>query len=430
MKKFDFKYARTALMDALRGRSPLVQERTAGLTRQAKGIGRTRPGGSGNRVSKRVASRFFAGALAACTLAAAQSLAAETRAGVFVGANAGEQIFETGSRQPDLRGFAGGSRLTYPRNFNFFGAYLLFLQGPLEFRAALGGTGWYVESGEARNEDFTLNERSTVRRNGFDESNWSFRDSAYVITGSRNFADAKGRSSLIDWRTDLLARFFPFAPRATARAEGLFLELGLSYWYNKQYVYDATQYIGSGSTILIAPIGQGNSLSNVIWEVPIGAGYRMGAGDWAFDVVFAVISGYNYGRDFHFQRNITFEIKHGYGTGFYLRSGAEYRLSEATSLRLNLWTRRYYSEGLLHSRGGLGEEALLVAFSGSQRMWLSSKESSFDVSIERRLSWGAGAASEPAPHAPQPAAPDAVQEPAPDARSPAVTDAPPASGID
>ncbi len=301
---------------------------------------------------------------------------------------------------------------------------MLFLEGPLEFRAALGGTGWYVESGEARNEDFTLNERSTVRRNGFDESNWSFRDSAYVISGSRNFADAKGRSSLIDWRSDLLVRFFPFAPRATTRAEGWFLELGLSYWYNKQYVYDATQFIGSGATLLIAPIGQGNSLSNVIWELPFGAGYRTGAGDWSFDVAFAVINGYNYGRDFHFQRNITFEIKHGYGTGFYLRSGAEYRLSDATSLRLNLWTRRYYSEGLLHSRGGLGEEALLVAFSGSQRMWLSSKESSFDLSIERRLSWNAGSASDPEAErqTPQTTQPDGAPDTAPDE--------PPTTGID
>ncbi len=358
----------------------------------------------------RSGSGWLAAALLVCAFASAtQSASAETRVGAFAGANAGEQIFETGSRQPDLRGFAGGSRLTYPRNFNFFGAYLLFLEGPLEFRAALGSTGWYVESGEARNEDFTLNERSTVRRNGFDESNWSFRDSAYVITGSRNFADAKGRSSLIDWRSDFLMRFFPFAPRTIERAEGLFLELGINYWYNKQYVYDATQFIGSGSTILLAPIGQGNSLSNVIWEVPIGGGYRAVAGDWTFDVAFAVINGYNYGRDFHFQRNITFEIKHGYGSGFYLRSGAEYRLSEATSLRLNLWTRRYYSEGLLHSRGGLGEEALLVTFSGSQRMWLSSKESSFDVSIERRLAWGADGA--------------------PDSGAPPVSDPPP-SGID
>jgi hypothetical protein len=206
-----------------------LQERTGASSRQAKADSNKRSGRA------RRGSGLFIGVLAACALAvASQSLAAETRAGAYVGANAGEQIFETGSRQPDLRGFAGGSRLTYPRNFNFFGAYLLFLEGPLEFRAALGGTGWYVESGEARNEDFTLNERSTVRSNGFDESNWSFRDSAYVITGSRNFADAKGRSSLIDWRSDLLARFFPFAPRATVRAEGLFFELGVSYWYNKQ----------------------------------------------------------------------------------------------------------------------------------------------------------------------------------------------------
>lgn len=409
-----------------------MQERTGGLSRQAKGFLSLRRGRG------RAQSAWFVGALAVCTFAAAaQSLAAETRAGAFVGANAGEQIFETGSRQPDLRGFAGGSRLTYPRNFNYFGAYLLFLEGPLEFRAALGGTGWYVESGEARNEDFTLNERSTIRRNGFDESNWSFRDSAYVITGSRNFADAKGRSSLIDWRTDWLVRFFPFAPRTSNRAEGLFLELGLSYWYNKQYVYDATQFIGSGSTVLLAPIGQGNSLSNVIWEIPVGGGYRAGAGDWSFDVAFAFISGYNYGRDFHFQRNITFEIKHGYGTGFYLRSGAEYRLSEAASLRLNLWTRRYYSEGLLHSRGGLGEEALLVAFSGSQRMWLSSKESSFDLSIERRLSWNSDAAPAPAPAPdPTPATPQRVDPtepqtpPRPDSTDPVENDAPPASGID
>ena len=92
-------------------------------------------------------------------------LSAETELelGLLGGRNEGEQIFSTGSKTPDLLGFAGGSRLTYPRNFNYGGFFANLRFAPLEANLRFSTTGWYVGTGTARNEDFTLNQRSTIR---------------------------------------------------------------------------------------------------------------------------------------------------------------------------------------------------------------------------------------------------------------------------
>jgi len=313
-------------------------------------------------------------------------LRAEQRVGLLLGRNGGDLVFETGSKQRDLIGFAGGSRLTYPRDFNYAGLGYFYGGDGVELRARVQTTGWQINPGTSTNEDFTLNQRSSIRRNGFDTGNWSFRDSAYVIGGSRNFAVAQGRTSLIDHQMEALLRFYPSAyNNASDQNAGFFLETGLRYSYNKQYVYDAVQWISTRSFFFYGPIGRGNSLSNVIWEIPVGAGYRWEQDRWAFDASFMIISGWSYGRDFHFQRNITFEIERASGDGFLYRIGPEYRWNDDYLLRMSLYGHRYYSRGLLRPRGGLGQEALFIAFSGKQTVWLSTKQAGVEFSLERRL---------------------------------------------
>ncbi|MBX7058278.1 MAG: putative porin [Leptospirales bacterium] len=294
----------------------------------------------------------------------------------------GDLIFETGSRSPDFSGFRGGSRLTYPRNLVQPGLGLRWGVGAWELGAQLQGTGWRQHPGRARNEDFTLQPESTIRRNGFDSSNWSYRDSAYVISAGRNFADAHGRSSMTEYGAGLRVRWFPFDDQSR---EGLFAEAQLQYRYNKQYIYDAWQFIGAGNVIFYSPIGSGNTLTNVIWEYPLGPGYRFSSGPWRFETALLINNGFNRGRDFHLQRAITFHIKNGAGDGGILRGAIGYKIDESYRLEFVMEARRYFSTGELSSTGGLGSEAVLVAVAGPQRVWLSEKEFRTNLSLWARI---------------------------------------------
>ncbi len=321
-------------------------------------------------------------ALVLLSLIPFSQLAAEIEAAAILQTTSGDLIFETGSRNPDLSGFRGGSRLTYPRNLVHGGVAIAWNGAGWESQLQMQTTGWRQRPGRARNEDFVLQPEGTIRGNGFDTSNWSYRDSAYVISGGRNFADARGRSSMNESGIGVQLRYFPFYPEERS---GLFAEAQLQYRYNKQYIYDAWQFIDLGAAYFYGPIGSGNSLSNNFWEAPIGLGYRFVIGELHLETAFLINSGYNSGRDFHVQRAITFEIRNGAGDGILLRTAGRYPISERGALSVSFEARRYFSVGELHSRGGLGREAFFVAISGPQRVWLSEKEFRVTLAYWHRL---------------------------------------------
>ncbi|MEQ9363395.1 MAG: putative porin [Leptospirales bacterium] len=312
----------------------------------------------------------------------------EIQASLIFGRNEGEQIFETGSRTPDITGFAGGSRLTYPRNHNFAGLGLALIRSPVEVHLRATTTGWYIDPGGARNEDFTLPPNSTESRSGFDTGDWKFGDSAYTIAGNQNFADARARASLSRYDLEALVRAFPFQlfrPVGARENTGPYLGGALRYSYAKYYVYDAIQYVRTTNGPFLGPIGIGNSLADSVLEFPLGAGYRYRSGDFTYDALFMINSGYNRSRDHHIQRAVNFQIRQGAGDGFFLRLGVDYRIDRDHSITARFFGRRYYSRGFIRTDGGLGQEALLVALAGKQQVWLNTKEAGVEFEITRTL---------------------------------------------
>ncbi len=317
----------------------------------------------------------------------------EIQASLIMGRNGGEQIFETGSRTPDLTGFAGGSRLTYPRNHNFGGLGLALIRSPIEVHLRGTTTGYAIDPGGARNEDFVLPSNSQERSNGFDTGNFQFRDSAYIYSGNRNFADARARSTLSRYDLEALLRVFPFdvasrlngGSRSSAN-QGLYVATALRYSYSKYRVYDAIQFARTTRGPFLGPIGIGNSLADSVLETPLGLGYRIQSGRVDYDLLFMINSGYNRSRDHHVQRALNFRVEQASGDGFLLRLGAKYWLTEEYAIAARWYGRRYYARGFLTTDGGLGQEALLVGLSGRQQVWLSTKEAGIEFEITRVLS--------------------------------------------
>jgi hypothetical protein len=172
-------------------------------------------------------------------------LFSETIFGPTFERSGGEYIFETGNKHPNLSGIRGGSRISFPREFNLFGFQAAILKDKWEVRGAFKTTGWYQKSGQARDEDFVLGSVSTERGTKIATREWSYDDSATVYSGSRNFADGKGKSTINEHRTEIFARYYfgnSFA-NPWIQGSGLFLSGGARYSYFKYIFYDVNQFI-------------------------------------------------------------------------------------------------------------------------------------------------------------------------------------------
>ncbi len=321
--------------------------------------------------------------------------AVDVRAGLIYGRNEGKHVLETGSRTPDASGFAGGSRLTYPRNFDYYGLRLDFSRSLIDAGFSYRTTFRYVDTGTTYNEDFVLPlSNSSQHENGFDTSKWAFRDSAEIFSGNRNFALSYARTDMqhYDLEASLKLYVSPLVqlwqtgrlPRSDAD-DGLYLGASLRYAYFKFNTYDAVQWIGTGSLLLYGPIGLGNSFANSVLEFPVGPGYRFRTGKFRFDANLLLVSGYNYARDHHVQRGINFIVEYGGGEGFLLNLGAEYHLNEDYDISLRFYGHRYYSRGQLQAEGGYASEALVVALAGSQAVWINTKEAGLEFAVRRRI---------------------------------------------
>ncbi len=140
-------------------------------------------------------------ALIICAWALPAALHAETHLSAQGGRNLGEQIWEAGSRLPGLYsadGLGSGSRITYRRDFTYGGFNLEQRTGAWRYGLSFATTGWYVDSGGARDEDFKMTIASGVQEGGFNPYTYKFYDSAHTFTGTRNFADARARATLSD----------------------------------------------------------------------------------------------------------------------------------------------------------------------------------------------------------------------------------------
>ncbi len=302
--------------------------------------------------------------------------------------NDGSTIFEIGSKQPDITGVAGGSRITYPRCFAYTTGGVTFFLGHASVSADFGATGHALRSGTGRDEDFFL--YSTSREDGAKVSvqDGRFKDSAYVFSGGKNWADSRGKISLVEYRGRVSTRVSPWsASNPFEHESGAFFLMAYEHVYSKYRFYDAVQYNAvpvisvGGLPFSLTPIGTGLSFTNVAGEGSIGAGAAWHPSRvFGFEVSFAPSLGYADSRDFHSLRGITF-IMHSAGAGFQYSLDSLIFPREDLLLRLSLTGHRMYARGNVRARG----LDLLYNFAPPQQMYLNTKEWGAQMSAELRL---------------------------------------------
>ncbi|WP_156825432.1 putative porin [Leptospira yanagawae] len=324
-----------------------------------------------------------------------QSLFPEVIWGPSIEKSGGEYIFETGNKFPNLSGIRGGSRISFPRTFTLFGIQGIYIKDKWEINGKLKTTGWNQKSGEARDEDFLLGTISIENTTNIATREWSYRDSATVYSGSRNFADGKGKSTIVENRFEIYGRYYfqDASPDYWKDGSGFFLSTGVRYSYFKYLFYDVNQFIDS-TPVIYTPIGIGLSFSNDLWEVFYGGGYRFSKGDIYFDLNFMPSIGRIKTRDFHIQRNINFfSDNYGFGWSSKLEIGYKFYPNWLSYFRLN--HRRFFSEGRFTSQGGLTVSDLSSNLVSGFKSHINIKDYSIEIGVLNKINWDNNAETEP-----------------------------------
>lgn len=312
-------------------------------------------------------------------------VAADLRAEISIsatgGTNRGEHILEAGSRLPGLFSADGrgrGSRITYRRDFNQGGFELYRAAGAWRYGVSFSTTGWYVNSGGTRDEDFYMTIASGAQEAGYNHINNNFYDSAHTFTGTRNFADAEARSTVSDYSVLAPVRYY-FEPREYQ--SGFFLLGAARYSYFDFFVFDVIQFVDT-DPIFIAPVGEGLRFANSTLEIHGGGGYsRYFENGIGLELSAYGLGGTNRARDFHIQRALNFVVFEAYGTGFGYNLSVLYRLGNSMQFRAGIYGHRYYSRGLMKTTGGYATEDVLSTFGGPFSVWINTKEAGADVGI-------------------------------------------------
>ncbi|WP_407658612.1 putative porin [Leptospira limi] len=302
----------------------------------------------------------------------------------------GEYIFETGNKYPNLSGIRGGSRISFPRTFTLFGIQGIYTKDRWEINGKLKTTGWNQKSGEARDEDFFLGTVSTENSTNIATREWSYRDSATVYSGSRNFADGKGKSTIVENRIELFGRYYfqDANPDYWKEGSGFFIATGARYSYFKYLFYDVNQYIES-TPVFYAPIGLGLSYSNDLWEFFYGGGYRYSKNNLYFDFSFMPSIGRIKTRDFHVQRSINFfSENYGFGWSSKIEVGYQFNPTWLSYFRLN--HRRFFSEGRFTSQGGLTVADLTSNLVSGFKSHINIKDFSIELGVLNKIEWNHG----------------------------------------
>ncbi|XDD48459.1 putative porin [Leptospira sp. WS39.C2] len=299
----------------------------------------------------------------------------------------GEYIFETGNKFPNLSGIRGGSRISFPRTFTLFGVQATYTKNRWEINGKIKTTGWNQKSGEARDEDFLLGTISTEKTTNIATREWSYRDAATVYSGSRNFADGKGKSTIVENRIEFFGRYYfqDANPDYWKEGSGFFISTGARYSYFKYLFYDVNQFIET-TPVFYAPIGLGLSYSNDLWEVFYGGGYRYSKNNLYFDFSFMPSIGRIKTRDFHVQRSINFfSENYGFGWASKIEMGYQFHPSWLSYFRIN--HRRFFSEGRFTSQGGLTVSDLTSNLVSGFKSHINIKDFSIEIGVLNKIEW-------------------------------------------
>ncbi len=299
--------------------------------------------------------------------------------------NEGEHIFETGNKYPNLSGIRGGSRITYQRNFNLGGIEGGYFHNRFSVRGRFLTNGGYHNSGGTRDEDFFLSSNSTEKGSKFSPGQGVLHDTAYTYTGTTNFADGKGRSTIFEYNADGFFRyhFGEASPDPWGSGSGFFLSSGLRYSYSKLYVYDVMQFVNS-RPIFYGPIGSGLSYTYSFTEIPAGGGYIFAIGNFKIEPSVHLLYAFIKTRDFHVQRALNF-LSYTSGPGFLARIETSYMLTETSLLKIGITGHRHFTIGAFTTKGGLYENDILSNYLGSYRSYINTKEVNFDFGYSLKL---------------------------------------------
>ncbi|MDF3820308.1 putative porin [Leptospira sp. 96542] len=312
---------------------------------------------------------------------------AEVIWGPTIERSGGEYIFETGNKFPNLSGIQGGSRISFPRNFTLFGIQGKVTKDRWELSGSFKTTGWSQNSGEARDEDFYLGSISQEKTTNIATREWSYRDSALVYSGSRNFADGKGKSTINENRTEAYGRYYfgNANPNYWQEGSGFFIGAGARYSYFKYVFYDVNQYVDS-RPIFYGPIGLGLTFSNDLWEFFYGGGYRISGKDLYLDISFMPSFGQIKTRDFHVQRSINF-FSDNFGFGWQSNIELGYKFTSEWLGFLQVNHRRFFSEGSFKARGGLTADDITSNFASGFKSHINIKDYSINIGVLNRIGW-------------------------------------------
>ncbi|WCL47707.1 putative porin [Leptospira sp. GIMC2001] len=302
--------------------------------------------------------------------------------------NGGEFNFETGNRFPNLSGVRGGSRISFERNYNLFGLGGRYSNNRFEIYGKFTTTGWYVPTGRARDEDFFLFATSQEKAHHLMINETTYYDSVNVYSGTRNFADGIGKSSMSEYNIDLLARYYFGDARSDLNksGDGFYLSGGLRYTYNKFIFYDVVQWVAS-NPIFYGPIGYGLSFTNSILQIPFGFGYRLNGEKFYLDSTFHFMIVYDKTRDFHAQRNINFNSLTA-GPGILAQLELGYKFNPKMSFFTRMNQMRYFTKGSFEAVGGLTQEDIAANFLGRYKAHINAKEYRIEFGVDYRPDWG------------------------------------------
>lgn len=300
--------------------------------------------------------------------------------------NQGEHIFETGNKFPNLSGIRGGSRITYARNFNYGGLKLGVFHKKFLITMKYTTTGWYINPGNSRDEDFVMGSISTEKGTKFAPHQFTLHDSAHTYTGTLNFADGHAKSSMKEYNVEAFMRYYfgKASPDPLKRGNGFFVSLGARYRYFKYYLYDVIQFIDS-DPVFLGPIGIGLSYSHSMIEFPLGLGYLFSYKNFSIEPSFHILYAYNYARDFHYQRALNF-LSYNTGLGFLFNLELLYKLhSYNSAIRVGYYAHRQFTKGGFTTEGGLSFGDVLSNYQGTFRNYIDTKEAGIEVAFVKKL---------------------------------------------
>ena len=232
-----------------------------------------------------------------------------------------------------------GSTITMDRNYKFYGISMGYEKPRHSLSLRIRSTFFETDSGKITDIDYKcICDRGRVRMSlpFFKWEPVRIKDTAYRINYPYNDVSgySRGVSKLRENGIELDFLYFPRSRYENDSNYGFYLKYGLHYLHTG-YRDIKSAGIGDGSNVIFTASLFNNPSSDtsyyyfntlrfktVLWEIPLGFGYRFGEKDWSFDIAFSLLLGKEIYVDNHVLRGLTVTEKQfgvGYSAEFMLK---------------------------------------------------------------------------------------------------------------